>query len=64
MGKKGWYVNPTVFADVQDDHVISRDEIFGPVKCILKYNDLDEVIHRANNTSYGLGAGIMSENIS
>jgi aldehyde dehydrogenase (NAD+) len=63
-GSKGWYVTPTVFADVKDDHLIAREEIFGPVQSLLKYDDIDEVIARANNTNYGLGAGIVSENIS
>lgn len=60
---KGWHVSPTVFADVQDHHTIAKEEIFGPVKSIFKFEDNDEVIQRANNTSYGLGAGVMTENI-
>jgi len=63
-GEKGWYVEPTVFADVKDDMTIYKEEIFGPVKCIIKFDDNDEVIHRANNTAYGLGAGVMTENHS
>jgi len=63
-GNKGWYVTPAVFADVKDDHLIAKEEIFGPVKSILKYDDIDEVISRANKSSYGLGAGVMTENIS
>jgi acyl-CoA reductase-like NAD-dependent aldehyde dehydrogenase len=43
---------------------IFKEEIFGPVQCISKFDDLDEVIQRANNTPYGLAAGVMSENHS
>jgi len=63
-GEKGWFVEPTVFADVKDEMTIAKEEIFGPVQSIIKFDDLDEVIHRANNTSYGLAAGVMSENHS
>ena len=63
-GEKGWYVKPTVFADVKDDHLIAQEEIFGPVQSILKYDDNDEVIARANNSNYGLAAGVMTENLS
>lgn len=41
---------------------IFKEEIFGPVQCISKFDDLDEVIYRANNTPYGLAAGVMTEN--
>jgi len=63
-GTKGWYVEPTIFADVKDNMKIAKEEIFGPVKSIFKFEDIDEVIQRANNTEYGLGAGIVTENIS
>ncbi len=61
-GTKGWFVTPTVFTDVKDDHTIAKEEIFGPVKTILKFDDNEEVIERANKSAYGLGAGVMSEN--
>lgn len=51
----GYFVEPTVFADVTPDMRISREEIFGPVICILKYNDVDEAVALANNTEFGLG---------
>jgi len=60
---KGYYVKPTVFADVQDDMTIAKEEIFGPVMQILKYSDYDEVIERANRSEYGLGAGIVTQDI-
>ena len=59
---KGWFVQPTVFADVKDHMKIAKEEIFGPVQTILKYDDVDEVIQRANNSNYGLGAGLVSSN--
>lgn len=51
----GYFVEPTVFADVTPDMRISREEIFGPVICILKYNDVDDAVVLANNTEFGLG---------
>lgn len=62
-GTKGYFVEPTVFADVTDNMTIAKEEIFGPVKSIFKYNDLEEVIERTNKSEYGLGAGVVSENI-
>jgi aldehyde dehydrogenase (NAD+) len=55
----GYYVKPTVFADVSNDMTIAREEIFGPVLCILGYDDLDEAVEIANDTDYGL-AGYVS----
>jgi aldehyde dehydrogenase (NAD+) len=62
-GDKGYYIQPTVFSDVQDHMQIAKDEIFGPVQSILKWDTLDEVIERANNSDYGLACGIFSKNI-
>ncbi|KXZ48141.1 hypothetical protein GPECTOR_30g237 [Gonium pectorale] len=64
VGSRGYYVEPTVFADVRDDMKIAREEIFGPVQSILKWKDLDEVIARANDTNYGLAAGVFSTNVN
>ncbi len=55
----GYYVRPTVFADVTNDMTIAREEIFGPVLCILGYDDLDQAVEIANDTDYGL-AGYVS----
>jgi aldehyde dehydrogenase (NAD+) len=55
----GYYVKPTVFADVRNDMTIAREEIFGPVLCILGYDDLDQAVEIANDTDYGL-AGYVS----
>ncbi len=55
----GYYVKPTVFANVRNDMTIAREEIFGPVLCILGYDDLDQALEIANDTEYGL-AGYVS----
>ncbi|MCC5862470.1 MAG: aldehyde dehydrogenase family protein [Gammaproteobacteria bacterium] len=52
----GYYVKPTVFANVRNDMTIAREEIFGPVLCILPYADVDEAVRIANDTVYGLSA--------
>ncbi|TDU31682.1 aldehyde dehydrogenase (acceptor) [Panacagrimonas perspica] len=59
----GYFIQPTVFADVDDGMAIAREEIFGPVICALPFDTEDEVIRRANATSYGLGCGIWTLNI-
>jgi aldehyde dehydrogenase (NAD+) len=60
---KGYFVEPTVFADVDDNMTIAKEEIFGPVVSAMPFEDLDEVIERANNTEYGLAAGLWTENV-
>uniref|UniRef100_A0A8D8UQH0 Retinal dehydrogenase 1 n=1 Tax=Cacopsylla melanoneura TaxID=428564 RepID=A0A8D8UQH0_9HEMI len=62
-GDKGYFIEPTVFSNVTDDFKIAREEIFGPVQTIIKFKSLDEVIERANDTKYGLAAGIVTSNI-
>lgn len=62
-GDKGFFVEPAVFSGVQDDHTIAKEEIFGPVMSILKFSSTEEVIERANNSSYGLGAGLVTKSI-
>ncbi|KAG5536838.1 hypothetical protein RHGRI_024316 [Rhododendron griersonianum] len=64
LGSKGYYIQPTVFSNVQDDMLIAQDEIFGPVQSILKFNDLGDVIKRANATRYGLAAGVFTNNVN
>ena len=61
--KRGFWVEPTIFTDVDDSMVIAKDEIFGPVMSILKFNNIDDVITRANSTHYGLGAGVCTQDI-
>merc|ERR1711970_21672 len=59
----GYFIEPTVFSDVTDDMRIAKEEIFGPVMQILKFKDIDEVIARANDTEYGLGAAVFTKNV-
>jgi aldehyde dehydrogenase (NAD+) len=60
---KGYYVKPTVFADVQNDMTIACEEIFGPVLCILPYDDEDHAVRIANDTPYGLSGYVTSGDI-
>ena len=60
---KGYFVQPTVFADVQDEMTIAREEIFGPVMSILKFKSADEVIERGNRTFYGLAAAVWTKDL-
>jgi len=62
-GDKGYFVQPTIFTDVTDDMTIAKEEIFGPVLSCFKFKTVDEAIERANNTSYGLAAGVCSRDI-
>jgi acyl-CoA reductase-like NAD-dependent aldehyde dehydrogenase len=59
---KGYFVQPTVFS-AEDHMTIAREEIFGPVVACMPYKTIDEAIERANNSPYGLGAGIWTENL-
>lgn len=60
----GNFVAPTVFTDCTDEMELVQNEVFGPVMAVLKFSDEDEVIARANNTDYGLAAGIVTHNLS
>ena len=60
---KGYYVKPTVFADVNNDMTIAREEIFGPVLCMIPYEDEDEALRIANDTPYGLSGFVTSGDI-
>lgn len=60
----GNFVAPTVFAGVSDEMKIAREEIFGPVISALPFDTLDEVVERANNTPYGLAAGVFTQNVA
>ncbi|XP_069332497.1 aldehyde dehydrogenase 1A1-like isoform X1 [Eulemur rufifrons] len=62
-GNKGYFVQPTVFSNVRDDMRIAKEEIFGPVQQIMKFKSVDDVIKRANNTHYGLAAGIFTKDL-
>lgn len=58
--EKGSYIEPTIFTNVTDDMTIAREEIFGPVMSILTFSDEDDVIARANDTEFGLAAGVFT----
>ncbi|MGX9571583.1 aldehyde dehydrogenase family protein [Mesorhizobium sp. f-mel] len=60
----GNFVAPTVFAGVSDDMRIAREEIFGPIISALPFDTLDEAVERANNTPYGLAAGVFTQNLA
>jgi len=62
-GDRGYFVEPTVFADVQDNMKIAEEEIFGPVMSIIKFKDMSEVVERANRTMYGLAAAVWTRDI-
>ena len=64
VGDKGYFIEPTVFADVKDEMTIAQEEIFGPVQSILKFHDMDELVDRANNTMYGLAAAVWTRDVT
>jgi aldehyde dehydrogenase (NAD+) len=61
---KGYFVPPTVFADVKDDMKIAREEIFGPVISAIPFKDMDDLVKRANATMFGLGSGVWTRDVS
>lgn len=63
-GDKGYYIEPTIFTNVTDDMKIAKEEIFGPVMQLLKFDTIQEAIDRANSTSYGLASGVCSQDIA
>jgi alpha-ketoglutaric semialdehyde dehydrogenase len=61
---KGYFVEPTVFADVKPEHTIAREEIFGPVLAILRAKDFEDAMRIANDTPFGLSSSIQTTNLS
>ena len=64
LDREGFYLEPTVFADVTDDMTIAREEIFGPVMAVLDFEDEAEVMARANDTEFGLAAGVFTRDLT
>lgn len=63
VGDQGFFVAPTIFSDVQDEMTIAREEIFGPVLCVMKFKTEEEVIRRANTTAFGLAAAVWTNDL-
>lgn len=62
--EKGFFVEPTIFTNVRDDMRIAREEIFGPVMCVLSFESEEEVVGRANDTEFGLAAGVFTRDMA
>lgn len=63
-GKKGYFIKPTIFADIKEDMEIVKEEIFGPIVTVSKFSTVDEVVKMANDSQYGLAAGIHTKDIN
>ncbi|OAY63375.1 Aldehyde dehydrogenase family 2 member C4 [Ananas comosus] len=63
-GEKGYYIEPAIFTDVEEDMLIAKDEIFGPVMSLMKFETIEEAIEKANNTKYGLAAGVVTKDLN
>jgi aldehyde dehydrogenase (NAD+) len=64
IGNRGYFVEPTIFSDVDSEMTIAREEIFGPVMSVLPFKGLDDVIRQANQTVYGLAAGVWTRDVA
>jgi aldehyde dehydrogenase (NAD+) len=63
-GSKGYYIEPTVFRDVTSSMKIAREEVFGPCVVMASFKTEEEVIEKANDTEYGLGAAVFTQNLT
>ena len=64
VGGKGFFIAPTIFADVKDHMKIYREEVFGPFVAISSFKTEEEAVERANDSTYGLGAALFTQNIT
>ncbi|KAJ7148005.1 aldehyde dehydrogenase [Mycena filopes] len=64
FGTEGYFIQPTIFTDTKPEMKIVQEEIFGPVGVIIKFEDEDDVVRQANNTLYGLAAGVFSQDVN
>ncbi|XP_010250355.1 PREDICTED: aldehyde dehydrogenase family 2 member C4-like [Nelumbo nucifera] len=64
FGDKGYFIEPTIFADAKEDMLIVKEEIFGPVMSLMKFKTVEEAIEKANKTCYGLAAGIVTKDLN
>jgi aldehyde dehydrogenase (NAD+) len=63
MEKEGYYMSPTLFIDTKNDWDVNQEEVFAPMACIIKVKDLEEAIKTANNTRFGLTAGVITQSL-
>ncbi|MGB1287283.1 MAG: aldehyde dehydrogenase family protein [Aggregatilineales bacterium] len=64
MTDTGYFIEPTIIVNTTDDMRINREEIFGPVVCAMPFDDIDDILKRANDTDFGLAAGLWTGNLS
>ena len=64
VGNRGFFIEPTIFTNVQDEMTIAKEEIFGPVLSVLRFGDTEELVQRANATPFGLAAAVWTRDIA